>query len=54
MIQPLPGPSILLAAPGMPPPRELQFDDLVRLPTLNCVVDETMRMFPVAATASVR
>ena len=36
------------------PARELQYDDLVKLPYLNCTIDETMRMYPVAATASVR
>ncbi|GFH15355.1 uncharacterized protein HaLaN_11565, partial [Haematococcus lacustris] len=30
------------------------FEDLSHLTTLNCVIDETMRMYPVAATASVR
>eukprot|EP00877_Chromochloris_zofingiensis_P012409 jgi/Chrzof1/7421/Cz02g23030.t1 len=35
-------------------PRQLSFDDLGRLTYLNCVIDETMRMYPVAATGSVR
>lgn len=34
--------------------RELQYDDLVRLTYLNAVIDEAMRLWPVAATASVR
>ncbi len=32
----------------------LAFEDLTQLCYLNCVIDETMRMDPVAATASVR
>lgn len=40
--------------PGGPRARELQQDDLPQLPYLNAVIDETMRMYPVAATASVR
>jgi hypothetical protein len=36
------------------PARELTYDDLARLTYLNCTIDETMRMYPVAATASVR
>jgi hypothetical protein len=36
------------------PARELTYDDLARLSYLNCTIDETMRMYPVAATASVR
>lgn len=35
-------------------PRQLSYDDLPRLPYLNAVIDETMRLFPVAATGSVR
>ncbi|MEW5316638.1 MAG: hypothetical protein WDW38_007996 [Sanguina aurantia] len=34
--------------------RPLQYEDLFRLTYLNAVIDETMRMYPVAATASVR
>ncbi len=36
------------------PARELLYDDLAKLSYLNCTIDETMRMYPVAATASVR
>ncbi|GIL43618.1 hypothetical protein Vafri_1274 [Volvox africanus] len=36
------------------PPRDPSLEDLSQLPYLNAVIDETMRMFPVAATASVR
>lgn len=35
-------------------PRQLAYEDLPRLTYLNAVVDETMRLFPVAATGSVR
>ena len=37
-------------------PRQPGFDDLLpaRLPYLNAVIDETMRLQPVAATGSVR
>lgn len=41
------------AGPGLSP-RPLTLDDLPRLTYLNAAIDETMRMFPVAATASVR
>lgn len=41
------------AGPGRSP-RSPTIDDLSRLTTLNCTIDEAMRMFPVAATASVR
>ncbi len=34
--------------------RDPSIDDLSQLPFLNSVIDETMRMYPVAATASVR
>eukprot|EP00878_Enallax_costatus_P021128 GHUV01022361.1.p2 GENE.GHUV01022361.1~~GHUV01022361.1.p2 ORF type:complete len:173 (-),score=44.20 GHUV01022361.1:563-1081(-) len=35
-------------------PRQLAHEDLPRLPYLNAVIDETMQMYPVAATGSVR
>lgn len=35
-------------------PRQLSYEDLPRLTYLNAVIDETMRLFPVAATGSVR
>ncbi|GLC33832.1 hypothetical protein PLESTB_000509600 [Pleodorina starrii] len=44
----------LVAGADGSPPRDPSLDDLSQLPYLNAVIDETMRMFPVAATASVR
>jgi len=35
-------------------PRQLAYEDLPRLAYLNAVIDESMRLYPVAATGSVR
>lgn len=43
----------LLQAPGRAA-RDLVYDDLSKLTYLNAVIDETMRMYPVGAAASVR
>eukprot|EP00882_Tetradesmus_deserticola_P007379 GHRQ01007773.1.p1 GENE.GHRQ01007773.1~~GHRQ01007773.1.p1 ORF type:complete len:516 (+),score=176.63 GHRQ01007773.1:158-1705(+) len=39
----------LLAKPGCPPPRELQWEDLKRLPYLIAATKEAMRMLPVVS-----
>lgn len=39
----------LLWKPGSPPPRELELDDLKRLPYLSACTKEAMRMFPVVS-----
>ena len=40
--------------PNCVTPRQLTFEDLGHLTYLNCVIDETMRLYPVSATGSVR
>jgi cytochrome P450 len=39
----------LLAKPGAPPPRELELEDLKRLPFLTAATKEAMRMLPVVS-----
>jgi fatty acid synthase len=39
----------LLAKPGCPPPREMQWEDLRRLPYLTACAKEAMRMLPVVS-----
>jgi len=39
----------LLAKPGCPPPRELELDDLKKLPYMVAAAKEAMRMFPVVS-----
>jgi cytochrome P450 len=39
----------LLAKPDCPPPRELELDDLKKLPYLAACTKEAMRMFPVVS-----
>jgi cytochrome P450 len=39
----------LLWKPGSPPPRELELDDLKKLPFLSACTKEAMRMFPVVS-----
>lgn len=39
----------LLAKPGCPPPRELEWDDLKRIPYLIAATKEAMRMLPVVS-----
>ncbi|GBG00430.1 cytochrome P450 [Raphidocelis subcapitata] len=39
----------LLHKPGCPPPREMEFEDLKRLPYLTAVAKEAMRMLPVVS-----
>jgi cytochrome P450 len=39
----------LLAKPDCPPPRELELDDLKKLPYLVAAAKEAMRMFPVVS-----
>jgi hypothetical protein len=39
----------LLSKPGAPPPREMEFEDLKRLPYLTAVAKEAMRMLPVVS-----
>jgi hypothetical protein len=48
-----PGPSIAQSSSPREA-RQVSLEDLHRLPLLNCVIDEAMRVYPVAATASVR
>jgi hypothetical protein len=39
----------LLSAPGGPPPREMEYEDLRKLPYLTAVAKEAMRMLPVVS-----
>lgn len=39
----------LLAKPGCPPPRELEWDDLKHIPYLIAATKEAMRMLPVVS-----
>jgi cytochrome P450 len=39
----------LLAKPGCPPPRELEWEDLKRLPYMIAATKEAMRMLPVVS-----
>jgi cytochrome P450 len=39
----------LLAKPGCPPPKELELDDLKRVPYLVAATKEAMRMLPVVS-----
>ncbi|KAI8477013.1 MAG: cytochrome P450 [Monoraphidium minutum] len=39
----------LLAKPGCPPPREMDYEDLKKLPYLTAVAKEAMRMLPVVS-----
>jgi hypothetical protein len=41
----------LLSKPGAPPPREMEYEDLKRMPYLTAVAKEAMRMLPVVGGA---
>lgn len=44
----------LLAKPGAPPPRDLEYADLTKLTYLNCTLKEGLRMHCAAPMGSIR